>query len=245
MNKRKKTDRPDYLDINQLLIDYAPLMKSVYKTFSKFNNLYTSLDDYEDLKAQIQYEFVKLCQEYNPARGVDFPGYIKFHFQQRVYHYVTKLQKTKQKELVIYSRDNDGESEDSINFENTELMADRDADIAFNRAEALACLDWNALPNKKCRRLVESILFEGKTIEQLAADEGIPVKTMRLRYYTACGSLIEYAEQKQLEHDMYIENMKSSSSDFYSAEVKRIPFVIRIPVVTRVPIVLNERKERN
>ena len=101
--KSKLVDKKDYLDTNKLIEDYSPLMKSIYKTFSKFNNLFHTAQDFEDLESQIQYEFLRLCSEYNPARGVDFPGFIKFHLQQRVYHHVTKLQRTKSSYTNIFS----------------------------------------------------------------------------------------------------------------------------------------------
>lgn len=237
MAMRKTSAKNDYLDINKLIEDYSPLMKSIYKKFAKFNNLYYSFYDYEDLEAQIQYEFVKLCSEYNPARGVDFPGFIKFHLQQRVYHYVTKLQKSRQKETVAYGRDHDGESEESIDFDNITELVDEEPEREFDRVEALACLDWSVIQSSKHRYLVESVLYDHKSLEEIAREEGVSLKVIRLRLYSICNTLIEHAntlEQEsknkllQLRHG----NMKEVLDDFN---------IVRTPVVTRTPIFLEEK----
>ena len=170
----------DYLDLDKLMKDYSPLMKSIYKKFAKFNNLYHSSSDYEDLEAQIQFEFVKLCSEYNPTRGVDFPGFIKFHLQQRVFHYVTKLQKSRQKETVAYSRDYDGEQDESVDFDNMSELIDEQSKSEFDRIEALASLDWSVIQSEKQRYLVKAILYEYKSIEELAKEEGVSNSVVRL-----------------------------------------------------------------
>lgn len=244
MNELAKKDvgnKGDYLDVEKLMIAYTPLMKSIYKRFSKFNNLFHSQADYEDLEAQIQFEFVKLCNEYNPARGVDFPGFIKFHLQQRVYHHVTKLQKVRQKETLAYTREYDGEQDDSIDFNNSQELIDEDAIKAFERVEALACLDWSVVSGKKHKWLIEAVLFEHKTLEEIAAEEGVGIKVIRLRLYFACNYLMEHAkyleemeQARQLQMKTAQEIVNNDENDF------SLSTVIRKPIITRKPIRLED-----
>lgn len=245
MPKKKKIEnKENYLDMDKLIVNYTPLMKSIYKRFSKFNNLFHSQSDYEDLEAQIQFEFVKLCNEYNPARGVDFPGFIKFHLQQRVYHHVTKMQKIRQKETVVYSREYDGEHDDSVDFYNTQDLVDEDSIKEFEKIEALACLDWNAITGKKHKWLIEAVLFEGKTLEEIAAEEGVGIKVIRLRLYFACNYLIEHAKKleemekvRELQSNTFKSLLNSNEEDFSLLEV------VRIPIVTRTPIILKKENK--
>lgn len=239
MTRSKLSAKNNYLDINKLIEDYSPLMKSIYKKFAKFNNLYHSYDDYEDLEAQIQFEFVKLCKEYNPTRGVDFPGFIKFHLQQRVYHHVTRLQRTRQKETVAYGREYDGEMEESVNFDNLLELADEDADKEFEKVEAIASLDWTALQSKKHKWLVEAILLEQKSLEEIAKEEGVSLKVIRLRLYSVCNILIEHAtNMDEIYRDKLIqlrqESMKGLAKHFN---------IVRKPIITRKPIYLEENHE--
>lgn len=241
MAKKNVSNKEDYLDIEKLMVAYTPLMKSIYKRFSRFNNLFHTQADYEDLEAQIQFEFVKLCNEYNPARGVDFPGFIKFHLQQRVYHHVTKLQKVRQKETLVYTREYDGEQDDSIDFDNSQNLIDEDSIKAFERVEALASLDWNVISGKKHKWLIEQILFEHKTLEEIAAEEGVAIKVIRLRLYFACNYLMEHAkyleemeQARQLQTQTVKEIVDYDLPNFSSSEV------VRTPVITRIPIRLED-----
>ena len=68
-----QSQKTDYLDMDKLYEQYKPLMNSIFKKFTKYTNVFKNPQDFEDLKSQIEFEFIKLCNEYNPARGVDFP----------------------------------------------------------------------------------------------------------------------------------------------------------------------------
>ena len=246
MTRKKIPIKEDYLNSEKLLKDYSPLMKSIYKKFVKFNNLFYSSDDYEDLEAQIQYEFIKLCSEYNPTRGVDFPGFIKFHLQQRVYHHITKLQKTRQKETVVYERDHNGEHNDSIDFSNTETLIDDSVERDFERVEALSCLDWSAVPGKKHKWLIEAILYEDKSIEDIAREEGVSVKIVRLRLYSACNFLIEHAKKQDEEQERILKLKQETANKLL--EGQKFNFNLSDSnkteenVVMRVPIIFDNNK---
>lgn len=225
--KKREELVEDYLDIDKLVHSYTPLIRSIYKKFSTFNNLYYTKEDYEDLESQVSYEFIRLCSEYNPTRGVDFPGFIKFHLQQRVYHYITKLQRSRQKETVVYHREYNGDEDDSIDLSNSESVSDEDSVREFERIEALASLNWDCLNSEKHKSLVKSVLCDGKTIEEIAKEEGSASKAVRLRLYAVCGSLIEYS----IESDR-IQERNMMKRKVLSGEIKREPVITRIPIFT-------------
>lgn len=227
--------KPEYLDVNMLFEQYQPLMGSIYSRFSKYNGLFNCSADYEDLKSQIEFEFVKLCSAYDPTRGVDFPGYIKIHLQQRVYHYITKLQRRTNTEVTSYGKTFDDSDNNMMDFDNTTELIDEDSIRAFERVEALASLDWRAIVGKKHKRLIESILYEGKTIEDIAVQEGVVVKVIRLRLHFACERLRQW-HQRQEEYDIFkLNNPEITFDDFlkYKRQVQKLP---------KHPVILNGRQ---
>lgn len=194
MSKYRGQD--DYLNIEKLIEQYTPLMNSIYRKFSAYNGVFNNSQDFEDLMSQIHVEFVRLCQEYDPTRGVDFAGYIKFHLQQRVYHWVTKAQRVQHHESLATSatwRGEDGEV--SFDFENRQDLIDYDAEHQAFRVEALASLDWRLFDNPKHKRLAEMVLFENKSLEEIATIEGVGLKTIRQRFNEICNMLIEHHKE--------------------------------------------------
>lgn len=190
---------PENLDTEDLLVRFVPLMKSVYRYFSSYVGIFNQYNDYEDLYSQIQFEFCKLCMNYNPNYGVDFLGYIKLHLQNRVYHYVTKQQKVVNKEILRKSFTSGGNEERILEIENFLNLVDLEPEREFDRVEAIASLDWKAVTGKKHKQLIQGVLFERKSLEELAEREGVSIKVMRLRMYFACNKLVEYAKRRQME----------------------------------------------
>lgn len=216
----------DYLNMERLSIKYEPLMKSIYKHFAAYNNLFFSQDDYEDLWSQINLEFVKLCREYNPTKGVDFPGYLKIHLQQRVYHYVTKLQKTKQREKTVETRTYNGDEEESFDLEE---IADLAAEYEFDKIEALQALDLSIFTDKRHKFLIESVLFEEKSLEEIAIEENVSLREIKSRFNAACNKLIQYHEmcQRQLTE----ERLEKHRSYFISGVRRKPIFIKRKPIM--------------
>lgn len=217
----------DYLNIDNLLVRYDPLLKSIYKHFASYNNLFFSQDDYDDLQAQINLEFVRLCKEYNPTKGVDFPGYLKIHLQQRVYHYITKTQKTRQREKIVETKVYNGDEEESFNlYEIADLMSEYE----FDKVLALQALDLSVFADKKHKFLVEAIIFEEKTLEEVAAEEDVSVREIQSRFNTACNILIRNYEEQQRR--FMNKDLERPNSAF-------IPNIHRKAIhITRKPIIL-------
>ena len=187
------TSSYEYLNIPELLIKYNPLISSIYRLFSSYNGIFDQVSDCQDLRSQIESEFVKLCNEYDPTRGVDFPGYIKMHLQNRVYHFVTKEQRKNSKEQPARVMSMGEDDESMIDSENTIRLLDTHSE--YEKAEARASLNWDAIVGKKHRKLVEDIMFRGKTLEELSEEEGVAIKVLRLRLHFACKRLIEYSNE--------------------------------------------------
>lgn len=221
----------DYLNIENLLIKYEPLLKSIYKHFASYNNLFFSQDDYNDLQSQINLEFVKLCREYNPTKGVDFPGYLKIHLQQRVYHYITKIQKTKQREKAVETKTYSGDDEDSFDLSE---IADITSEYEFDKIEALDALDLSIFTDKRHKFLIEAVIFEEKSLEEIAAEEGVQLREIKSRFTAACNKLIQHYETQQQK---FMEEKLERDSLRFITKVKRKPIYIK-----RKPIILSSRR---
>lgn len=221
----------DYLNIENLLIKYEPLLKSIYKHFASYNNLFFSQDDYNDLQSQINLEFVKLCREYNPTKGVDFPGYLKIHLQQRVYHYITKIQKTKQREKAVETKTYSGDDEDSFDLSE---VADITSEYEFDKIEALDALDLSIFTDKRHKFLIEAVIFEEKSLEEIAAEEGVPLREIKSRFTAACNKLIQHYETQQ---QRFMEEKLERNTLHFIKKVKRKPIYIK-----RKPIILSSRR---
>lgn len=221
----------DYLNIENLLIKYEPLLKSIYKHFASYNNLFFSQDDYNDLQSQINLEFVKLCREYNPTKGVDFPGYLKIHLQQRVYHYITKIQKTKQREKAVETKTYNGDDEDSFDLSE---IADITSEYEFDKIEALDALDLSIFTDKRHKFLIEAVIFEEKSLEEIAAEEGVPLREIKSRFTAACNKLIQHHETQQQK---FMEEKLGRDRLHFITSVKRKPISIK-----RKPIILSSRR---
>jgi len=244
MGSKYSKIKTNYLDIDALFEQYKPLMGSIYKRFSRYNGVFNNQADYEDLRSQIEFEFIKLCNEFDPTRGVDFPGFIKFHLQQRVYHHITKVQKLQSKESASCSRvfDSDGDSS-AMEFDNTLDLIDEDSIKSLERVEAMASLDWRAIVGKKHKYLIESVLYEGKTIEEIAFQEGVVVKVIQLRLHFACERLKEWCKNQEYYMEYKKVHPEVPWEDFVAMrkqvqKIKRTPIVIiRVPIVIRVSII--------
>lgn len=227
-----ESQKTDYLDIDKLYEQYKPLMNSIFKKFTKYTNVFHDSSDYEDLKSQIEFEFVKLCNEYTPTRGVDFPGFIKMHLQQRVYHYVTKLQKRVSMETTVTSRTFDDSDQPMMDLDNSLELVDEDAMKDFEKIEALASLDWRAITGKKHRHLLEAILYEHKSIEEIAELEGVPIKVVRLRLHFACERLKEFNDKKTEYSDFSQRRPDISFEEFLQIK-KQMSKIPRTPIILR------------
>ena len=95
-NRRNADNHPEFLDTEALLERFSPLIKSIHKRFMAYNGVFLHSEDTYDLYNQIVLEFLRLRKNFDPKRGIDFTGFMKFHLQNRVYHWVMKMQKVSQ-----------------------------------------------------------------------------------------------------------------------------------------------------
>lgn len=181
-----------YLSPDKLAEDYEPLIKTVYK---RFNTYFENYNDKLDLYNQVYLEFMILVNEYDPRRGVDFPCYIKRMLNQRVYHYITKQLKTTNSETPM---------EDMSDFSVPDITSQDD----FERIECLENLDTSIVLGKKQRELMEGILLRKKSLEELAEEEGVNVKTIRLR--------LHFLSKKLIDHNKELEVYDDYMSEYYT-----------------------------
>lgn len=182
----KKLYPPTNLEPMYLYDKYAPLRKAMYIKFE--NRIHASIDK-QDLIGVIDELFLELVNEYNPNRGVDFPYYIKYMLNLRVYHHITSYQK--------YTNEVSTEEDLVVEDDSIQKLLDRVID--------LNSLDPNILLGEKHRKLMVGILIEQKTLGELAEEEGVPHDTVHARLYFLLKRLRgEYKKQKDLYgDDMY------------------------------------------
>lgn len=186
-NYRRTEYNPEFLDIDRLLVKYTPLIKSIHRYFCSYSGILDQPADMEDLYNQIQIEFVRLVKTYDPRRGVDFPGYIKFKLRHRVYYYVTKLQNTQKTEMTVLKTD-DPNSISEFNYLPEYLeQADENYEDKIFRIEAIASINWKAL-SLEDRELVIDVLNH-KSLEDIAKSKSRSLEEITNHFERICEML--------------------------------------------------------
>lgn len=194
-NRRNAENHPEFLDSETLLERFEPLLKSIHHRFMTYQGVFTIYEDSSDLYNQIVYEFLRLRHSFDPKRGVDFTGYIKFHLQQRVYHYVMKRQKVTQNELPLKVMNNDFE-EKPMDLENIPELVDEDSEKEFERIEAIASIPWKSLSESQAY-MIRAILLNHKSIEDVAKETKCTLKSVKQDFEELCEFLIELQNSKE------------------------------------------------
>lgn len=190
---RRSEYNPEFLDVDFLLEKYVPLFKSICRHFCSYAGILDNSDDIEDLYNQIQLEFVKLVRRYDPRRGVDFPGYIKFNLQNRVYYWVTRLQKVQNTEKLVLSDDEDEDIElDIVDLNHIKSYyneVDSSSDQEKFRIEAIMCIPWEKL-NEVDKDMVIDVLNHF-SLEDIARKRHTTIQAVRADFDRVCDLLID------------------------------------------------------
>ena len=205
--RRSAYYNPEFLDIDALMKRFEPLFHSIHHRFCSYYGVYDQPDDTSDLYSQILLEFVALVRAYDPQRGVDFPGYIKFHLPQRIYNYVTKHQRQVNNEMLprsIVSKDGGEVVLDSS------LQEDSYTPARFEHVEAVESVPWESLTDLE-RELVTQILINHRSAEEVAALRHTSTRVINAQVDSLCSKLYE------LEDGMACESMNDMESN--------VPFV--------------------
>lgn len=188
-NRRNAENHPEFLDTEALLERFKPLLASIHRRFLSYQGVFVNADDANDLYSQIVLEFLKLRQAFDPKRGVDFTGYIKFHLQQRVYHYVMKKQKVTLNEQTVKNCSDDFD-EKPMELENLAELVDDETPKEFERSEAIASIPWEDLSPEQCQ-LVDEILIKRRTVEDIAKERKVTIRSVKQQLEDVCEYLIE------------------------------------------------------
>lgn len=179
--RRNSDYNPEFLDKVTLLRKYTPLMQSIHKYFCSYVGILDQQADVDDLMSYIQLEFLNLAQKFDPKRGVDFPGYIKLNLRHKIYHYVTKSQKTQSYEQLIRQYGDEYPNSDVVPFDRPDESIQDD----FDTVETLASIPWNQLEWIQ-RVIVLELLEQHKSLEQISEDYDIPLKDIKIRFDETC-----------------------------------------------------------
>lgn len=177
---------PTNLDPQYLYSKFEPLRKA---TYFKFKSRMSNDTDMEDLSAAIDEIFLTLVGEYNPNRGVDFPYYIKKMLDLRVYHYITNYMKNANKEVI-------GDEE--------VLIEDEGYKELLNKLIDLNSMNPDIVLGDKHRKLMIGVLIEGKSLKELAEEEGVPSDRLHARLYFLIKKM---SKEHEKQEDMFGDEM--------------------------------------
>jgi len=197
--------------IAHVLGEYKPLILAQYR---KFHGYFYNYMDKQELMFTIQEMFIKLCIEYNPRYGVDFPYYIKKKLGHRVYHYVID-------HLAILNNER--------NFEDV-IVDDYEIEDSMEFIENLESINTNITLGTKQKNLLHGILLEHKTIKELAEEEGVASTVLHTRLHF----LIDKIKRSNNESEFLF----NSHFEVIRTPIIRVPvFFIRKPIIVyRTPI---------
>lgn len=195
-HNRRSVFNPEFLDKEFLLEKFTPLIQSLHRYFCSYAGILDQPADVADLYSQIQLEFLKLVQKYDPTRGVDFPGYVQFNLRYRVYYYVNKLQNRQNREHLLFRQDH---SDNPINIDDVGESIwdkpDESVEQEIFRTEAIASIPWKDITDESDRQLIHEILIEHKTLHEIALSRHVLIKVVQQQFDRLCEFLIRHHQQ--------------------------------------------------
>lgn len=171
--RRDSTHNPEYLDPERLLARFAPLIQSVQRQMQPCFGRYQNVQDAEDLRALIELEFLRLHERYDPSYGVDFPGYIKLYLERRVYYYVSRRNRSDDKEVLTFGS--------NVTNNYMESMPDHTAESDLQRVERIVSVPRDGFEDEFVRDIIEQILDHGADLDELADRYGITPRSMSMK----------------------------------------------------------------
>lgn len=197
-HNRRNTFNPEFLDKEFLLEKFTPLIQSLHRYFCSYAGILDQPADVADLYSQIQFEFLKLVQKYDPNRGVDFPGYVQFNLRYRVYYYVNKLQNRQNKEHLLFRKEHSDNPLDIDDVGDSVWdQPDESVERDIYRLEAIASIPWKDIPDESDRQLIHDILIEHKTLHEIALSRKVLVKSVQQQFNRLCEFLIQHYQQTE------------------------------------------------
>lgn len=190
-NRRNADNHPEFLDTEALLERFSPLIKSIHKRFMAYNGVFLHSEDTYDLYNQIILEFLRLRKNFDPKRGIDFTGFMKFHLQNRVYHWVMKMQKVSQTEHILKVYNDEDETNEYL--ENNSDLVDTDTQYNLERVEAEASIPWTALTQPQAD-LFKEFFYNYKSVEDVARERHTTAKVIRQQLTDIENILYNYKE---------------------------------------------------
>lgn len=198
-NRRNADYNPEFLDKETLIRKFTPLIQSIHRYFCSYVGILDQPSDVADLYNQIQLEFLKLAQKYDPKRGVDFTGYIKFNLRHRIYYHVTKMQKRQASEQLTRQYGSGEELDlDTLAYD----VPDEAASNEFFRREALASIPWEQLTPDQCE-LIHNICEDHMNLEEIAENHKVPIKSVQKQFDELCELLIHICTQGVIEDEYW------------------------------------------
>ena len=182
-HNRRSEYNPEFLNIETLLYKYTPLLKSLHRYFCSYSGILDKLDDIEDLYNQIELEFIRLARRYDPKRGVDFSGYIKFNLRHRIYYWVIKMQEQKNAELLYFNLDDD---DNDVEAE----VEDETSAYEMMKIDALNSIPWDKITNPVHLSLIKDVLVHHKSLEEIAKENRVALQVVSTQFDELCDFLV-------------------------------------------------------
>lgn len=189
-NRRSSQFNPEFLDVNSLLRKFTPLIQSLHKYFCSYCGILDQPTDCEDLYSHIQFEFLRLCQKYDPRRGVDFTGYIQFNLRHRVYYYVCKIQKYQTTEQLLKQVEDTTLPLDMVTAAPLLQLEDLSIERELSKIEALASIPWKEITDELDKQIIQYILVNHSSLEELSKQKNISLRILKNKFNALCNKLI-------------------------------------------------------
>lgn len=161
----KRLVPPKVLNPELLYEKYKPLRLAVY---SEFKDRLSKEIDREELMNHIDFSFIQLVKEYNFNCGVHFPYYIKKMLHLRTSHFITKTNNNASREIYA---------------EEDPLIIDNSFNDIEERILEIHSINPNIVFGTKHRKLMVDILIKGKSLKDIADEEGITLERLHARLY--------------------------------------------------------------
>lgn len=193
--RRDSLYNPEYLDAERVLVRFAPLVESIVRKYRPWYGRYNTEQDAEDLRGDVQAEFLRLREKYDPSFGVDFPGYIKMNLERRIRYFIMRRQKHFGPEVLAFASDVTG------NY--MEAIPDDKAEEDISRVERVLSIPVEKFEDETYRDIIRSVLSDGEDVHSLAKRYNVTPRSMMAKIEAAgkyAREIMEQQAKQQMEY---------------------------------------------
>ena len=175
---------------SELCRRYTPLIH-------KYANISHTLTMREDVEAHLWMVLLEAIQEYDTSGGIPFAGFVKSRIKFGHWNYYKKLKRNWEHEAsLLTSYHKESEDDESIDdFPSDEDVADEVVSRIVEDEQLNRCMEALANMNNKERRIICDLYGKGKTMADMAREEGCSRQNIKYYHDKAMGMLRQIVER--------------------------------------------------